>query len=191
MEQVPNLRKPVWDCLNPCYTGKSDAVCSWFGLQGLAVSTIEVYLAGLRHFRIQAKLTCMAPLLHSLYINLIIKGIKRINSAKQPTQVQLPITATLMGRIKGSLYLEYVNSGTQPYISLQIKASKTDQSWVLKCKQNDAYNNMVPYAVPWKWEENSIFVAFNTDVPSTMQPSSADVYILESSNYCFCETSVK
>ena len=63
---------------------------AYLGSQGLAVSTIEVYLAGLRYFRIQANPTCMAPSLHSLYINLIIKGIKQIN-------------ATLMRRIKGSL----------------------------------------------------------------------------------------
>ena len=50
-----------------------------------------------RYFRIQAKPTCMAPLLHSPCINLIIKGIKLINSAKEPTRVRLPITATLMG----------------------------------------------------------------------------------------------
>ena len=146
---------------------------AYLGSQGLAVSTIEVYLAGIRYFRIQANPSCMAPSLHSPYINLIIKGIKRINSASVPTRARLPITATLMGRIKSSLSakphqwenlmvwaacctgffgflccaefvtpdnthfdpkvhlsisnLEYVHSDTQPYISLQIKASKTDQ----------------------------------------------------------------
>ena len=49
----------------------------YLGSQGLAVSMSEVYMAGLRYFRILANSTCMAPLLHSPYINLIIKGIKR------------------------------------------------------------------------------------------------------------------
>ena len=79
---------------------------AYLGSQGLAVSMIEVYLAGLRYFRIQANPTCMTPSLHSPYINLIIKHIKQINSAKEPTRVRLPITATLMGRIKGSLSAE-------------------------------------------------------------------------------------
>ena len=128
---------------------------------------------GIRYFRIQANPTCMAPSLHSPNINLIIKGIKRINSATVPTRVRLLITVTLMGRIKSSLSakphqwenlmvwaacctgflgflrcaefvtldnthfdpkvhlsisdLEYVHSDTQPNISLEIKASKTDQ----------------------------------------------------------------
>ena len=47
-----------------------------FGSRELAASTIEVYLAGLRYFRIQASPTCMTPSLHSPYINLIIKHIK-------------------------------------------------------------------------------------------------------------------
>ena len=76
---------------------KSDAVHSLLGFQGLTVLTIEVYLVGLRHFRIQATPTCMAPSLHS-------PCIKWINSAKEPSRVRLPITATLRGKIKGSLF---------------------------------------------------------------------------------------
>ena len=87
----------------PATLEKVTLFIAYLGSQGLAVSMIEVYLAGLRYFRIQANPTCMTPSLHSPYINLIIKHIKRINSAKEPTRVRLPITATLIGRIKGLL----------------------------------------------------------------------------------------
>ena len=90
----------------PATLEKVTLFIAYLGSQGLAVSMIEVYLAGLRYFRIQANPTCMTPSLHSPYINLIIKHIKRINSAKEPTRVRLPITATLMGRIKSSLSAE-------------------------------------------------------------------------------------
>ena len=69
----------------PVTLEKATLFIAYLGSQGLAVSTIEVYLAGLRYFRIQANPTCMAPSLHSPYINHIIKGIKRTNTAKEST----------------------------------------------------------------------------------------------------------
>ena len=157
----------------PITLEKVTLLIAHLGSQGLTASTIEAYLAGLRHFRIQANPTCMAPSFHTPYINLIIKGIKRINAAKKPARVRLPITITMMRKIKQSLAvkphqaenqmvwaacctgffsflrcaefltpdntefdpqvhlgikdLQYVHSDTQPYLTLQIKASKTDQ----------------------------------------------------------------
>ena len=69
----------------PVTLEKATLFIAYLGSQGLAVSTIEVYLAGLRCFRNEANPTRMAPSLHSPYINLIIKGIKRTNTAKEPT----------------------------------------------------------------------------------------------------------
>ena len=69
----------------PVTLEKATLFIAYLGSQGLVISTIEVYLVGLRYFRIQVNPTCMAPSLHSPYINLIIKGIKRTNSAKEST----------------------------------------------------------------------------------------------------------
>ena len=63
---------------------------SYMGAQGLAASTIEVYLAGLRFFRLLADLTCIAPSFHTPYVNLIIRGIKRVNVGKGSARIRLP-----------------------------------------------------------------------------------------------------
>ena len=76
------------------------------GAQGLAASTIEVYLAGLRFFRLLADPTCIAPSFHTPYVNLIIRGIKRVNAGKGSTRIRLPITTAMMNRIRAALALD-------------------------------------------------------------------------------------
>ena len=73
------------------------------GAQGLAASTIEVYLAGLRLFRLLADPTCTAPSFHTPYVNLLIRGIRRVNAGKGPARNRLPITMAMMNRIRAAL----------------------------------------------------------------------------------------
>ena len=74
------------------------------GTQGLAASTIEVYLAGVRFFISWLTLyTCSTPTFHTPYINLIIRGIRRVKAARIPSQIQLPITTGMVLKIKASL----------------------------------------------------------------------------------------
>ena len=158
----------------PITSEKATLFIAHVGAQGLAVSTIEAYLAGLRHYRIRGDPSDMNPSLHTPFINLMLRGIKRVNAAKKPTQVRLPITVTIMEKIKHSLASEplcvenrmvwaacctgffvffrcaefltpddaifdpavhlgitdisYMHAETQPYIMINVKASKTDQS---------------------------------------------------------------
>ena len=79
---------------------------SYMGAQGLAASTIDVYLAGLRFFRLLADPTCIAPSFHTPYVNLIIRGIKRVNAGKGSTRIRLPITTAMMNRIRAALALD-------------------------------------------------------------------------------------
>ena len=157
----------------PITSEKATLFIAHVGAQGLAVSTIEAYLAGLRHYRIRGDPSDMNPSLHTPFINLMLRGIKRVNAAKKPTQVRLPITVTIMEKIKHSLASEplcvenrmvwaacctgffgflrcaefltpddaifdpadhlgitdisYMHAETQPYIMINVKASKTDQ----------------------------------------------------------------
>ena len=175
MGQIPIFLKPVWDQPSTCYIGESDLVHSIYGILGASYFHNRS-LPGL--LPTQVLQDPGKPFMHGSltplpYINVIIKGIKQINSAKEPTRVRLPITTSLMERIKSSLAtkphqwviqmvwaacctgcfgflrcaefltpdntsfnpkvhwtisdLEYVHSDMQPYISLRIKASKTDQ----------------------------------------------------------------
>ncbi len=71
------------------------------GSQGLAASTIEAYLAGLRYFQIQANPACMAPSFHTSYINLIIK-FKQILHA-WPHHSTLLISTSSSRVLKGSM----------------------------------------------------------------------------------------
>ena len=73
------------------------------GAQGLAASTIEVYLAGLRLFRLLADPTCTAPPFHTPYVNLLIRGIRRVNAGKEPARIRLPITTAMMNHIRAAL----------------------------------------------------------------------------------------
>ena len=73
------------------------------GAQGLAASTIEVYLAGLRLFRLFADPTCTAPSFHTPYVNLLIRGIRRVNAGKEPARIRLPITTAMMNHIRAAL----------------------------------------------------------------------------------------
>ena len=75
---------------------------AYTGTQGLAASTIEVYLAGLRLFPLLADLTCSAPTFHTPYTNVIIRGIRRVNAARSPSEILLPITTGMMLKIKAS-----------------------------------------------------------------------------------------
>ena len=73
------------------------------GAQRLSATTIEVYLAGLRFFRLLADPSCAAPSFHTPYTNLQIRGIKRVNAGKGTPRVRLPITTAVMLRIKKAL----------------------------------------------------------------------------------------
>ena len=73
------------------------------GAQRLSATTIEVYLAGLRFFRLLADPSCAAPSFHTPYTNLLIRGIKQVNAGKGTPRVQLPITTAVMLRIKKAL----------------------------------------------------------------------------------------
>lgn len=76
---------------------------AYMGQQGLAVSTIEVYLAGLRYFILLANPGEASPSLHSPFLKLLLCGIHRASVSKQPSLVRLPITMGILAKIKSSL----------------------------------------------------------------------------------------
>ena len=76
---------------------------TFLGRQGLSVSTIESYLAGLRHYNLCSDPSNMFPSVYSPYIKLLLRGVRRAHLQKQPTLVRLPITGTVMARLRASL----------------------------------------------------------------------------------------
>ena len=75
---------------------------AYLGAQRISVSTIQSYLAALRHSRLTLNPTCTNPSFLSPHLKVLIRGIKRVNAAAS-TRVRLPITASVMRRIKDSL----------------------------------------------------------------------------------------
>ena len=78
---------------------------AYLGSEGLSVSTIESYLAALRHFRVVSDPDCPFPSLHSPYMKILLRGIKHTQVQPTSARVRLPITASLMRRIKAQLSL--------------------------------------------------------------------------------------
>lgn len=69
------------------------------------MSTIESYLAALRHFRVVTDPHCTLPTLHSPYMKVLLWGIRRVQAQQAPARVRLPITTSAMCRIKAQLSL--------------------------------------------------------------------------------------
>ena len=87
----------------PITTEKVTLFIAFLGTQGLAPSTIESYLAGLRHFRLTTDPSLSDPSIHSPYVNLLLKGIRRTYAAKADPLVRLPVTISIMDHIKKAL----------------------------------------------------------------------------------------
>ena len=89
---------------------------AFLGTQGLSPSTIESYLAGLRHARLLTDPSHMSPSFHTPYVKLLLRGIAR--SSAHPTRTRLPITQSIMNRIKSILAQE-----PQAYANLMLWAA--------------------------------------------------------------------
>ena len=77
---------------------------AYLGAEGLSVSTIESYLAALRHIRVLADPGCLAPSLHSPHMKILLRGIRRVHAQQcSSPRIRLPITASIMRRIKTQL----------------------------------------------------------------------------------------
>ena len=87
----------------PVSTENVTLFVAFLGSQGLAVSTIKSYLAALRHARLMADPHNISPSFHSPHMAVLLRGIRRSQSLQGPRRIRLPITATLMRRIKISL----------------------------------------------------------------------------------------
>ena len=96
----------------PISIDKVTLFVAFLGSEGLAVSTIESYLAALRHYRVVTDPSNMAPSFHSPHMSVLLRGIRRTQALKAPPRVRLPITSTLLRRIKSVLaqqHSEYQN----------------------------------------------------------------------------------
>lgn len=75
---------------------------AYLGAHRLSESTIHSYLAALRHSRLMSNPACLEPSLYSQHLKVLLRGIKRVN-ASHNARIRLPITASIMHRIKGGL----------------------------------------------------------------------------------------
>ena len=76
---------------------------AFLGAEGLSSSTIDSYLAALRHCQLVTDPTCMAPSFHTPFMNLVLRGIKRVRAQGEHHPSRLPITVTVLRRIKTAL----------------------------------------------------------------------------------------
>ena len=91
---------------------------AFLGAEGLAISTIESYLAALRHVHLLANPSCPAPSWHSPHMKVLLHGIRRVQAQQSSARVRLPITSSLMRIIKAQLA-----KSSSSYISLLIWAA--------------------------------------------------------------------
>ena len=90
---------------SPLTAEKVTLFVAYLGSQGLYISTIQSYMAALRHFQVLAKL--LRPhCFYSTHMVVLLRGIKRYQSQQNPKSIQLPITASLMHHIKLFLTLQ-------------------------------------------------------------------------------------
>ena len=75
---------------------------AYLGAQHLTESTIRSYLAALRHSRLMSDPACLDPSLFSPHLKVLLRGIKQVKTSAR-TSVCLPITASIMRRIKSVL----------------------------------------------------------------------------------------
>ena len=87
----------------PITVEKTTLFVAFLGTQGLSLSSIESYLAALRHFRLRMEPSNPCPSFHSPHMTVLLRGIKRSQAQQGPSHQRLPITATLMRRIKSTL----------------------------------------------------------------------------------------
>ena len=78
---------------------------AYLGSERLSVSTIASYMATLRHFCVVSDPNCPLPSLHSPYLKVLLRGYKRIQAQPTSARIRLPITDSLMRRIKAQLSL--------------------------------------------------------------------------------------
>lgn len=76
---------------------------AYLGTQGLSVSTIESYLAALRYFRVLSDPSSTLPSFHSPHMKILLRGVKRLQNHPEGARQRLPITISLMDRIKAHL----------------------------------------------------------------------------------------
>ena len=79
------------------------------------MSTIESYLAALRYFRILADPSCTLPSFYTPHMKILLRGVQRMQASPSSARRRLPITASLMQRIKSQLARDpasYVNHMT-------------------------------------------------------------------------------
>ena len=78
---------------------------AYLGSERFSVSTIASYMATLRHFCVVSDPNCPLPSLHSPYLKVLLRGYKRIQAQPTSARIRLPITDSLMRRIKAQLSL--------------------------------------------------------------------------------------
>ena len=87
----------------PITQEKATLFAAYLGAEGLAAATVESYLAALRHYRLLLEPASPCPSFHTPYMKLLLRGIQRVRACEGPKTIRLPITTTLMHRIKESL----------------------------------------------------------------------------------------
>ena len=89
----------------PITPEKATLFAAYLGAEGLAAATVESYLAALHHYRLLLEPASPCPSFRTPYMKLLLRSIKRVRACEGPQTIRLPITTTLMHRIKESLHV--------------------------------------------------------------------------------------
>ena len=107
---------------------------AFLGTEGLSAATIESYLAALRHIRVLANPGCLAPSLHSPHMKVLLRGIRRLHAQQDSSsRIRLPITASIMRRIKTQLARDptvtSINLSGRLAVQTSLASSGVGNSW--------------------------------------------------------------
>ena len=69
---------------SPLTAEKVTRFVAYLGSQGLSISTIQSYMAALRHFQVLANPASQAPFFYSLHMAVLLRGIKRYQAQQNP-----------------------------------------------------------------------------------------------------------
>ena len=87
----------------PITQEKATLLAAFLGAEGLAFSTVDSYLAALCHCQLMANPSSLAPLFHTPFMKVLLRGIKRLQAEYGQRLTRLPIAVTVMHRIKTAL----------------------------------------------------------------------------------------
>ena len=140
---------------------------AYLGAQRLSLSTIESYLAALRYFRILLDPSCTNPTFYSPHMKILLRGVRRMQTGPDGARQRLPITISLMRRIKA-------------YLAQSPLSFNNRMIWAACCTGFFGFLRCAEFLVP----DNASF-------DPSRHPTVGDVQLVQSTSLLLCRVMIK